>query len=229
MKQPTVLIISDEVEFSRTIVNRWMTERSVPAFTVVSSAVVDGSVSAPYDVAIVGGVRTEVMLTALTKLEDAKPVIAVIRDAALVKTVRDEHPRVLVLRDYLGWVEALLLVSGEALRRVDATERARKAEAQAAANEGAATLGRYMLEMRHTLNNALTSVLGNAELLLLEPGAFTVEVRDQIDTIHTMALRIHEVVQRMSSLETELNIAEKRSQSETRKRSHPATPPSYAG
>ena len=38
-----------------------------------------------------------------------------------------------------------------------------------------ATLGRYMLEMRPSINNALTSVLGNADLLLLEPGQVTGE------------------------------------------------------
>jgi signal transduction histidine kinase len=216
MKQPTVLIISDEADFSRTVVNRWQTERSLPAFTVVSSGVSDGAGKAAYDVAIVGGVRAEVMLSTLKTLDaGTRPVIAVLKDTGLLKTVRESYPRVLSLRDYLGWVDALLLVATESLRRIEAVERACKAEAQAASNEAAATLGRYMLEMRHTLNNALTSVLGNAELLLLEPGAFTAEVRDQLDTIHTMALRIHEVVQRMSSLETELSFAEKRSQTET--------------
>ncbi len=72
-----------------------------------------------------------------------------------------------------------------------------------------------MLEMRHTVNNALTSVLGNAELLLMEPGALSAEMRDHISTIHTMAMRIHEVVQRFSSLETEMSFVEKQSQSET--------------
>lgn len=225
MKQPTVLIISDEADFSRMVINRWQTERSVPVFTVVSSGVSGSAGKAAYDVAIVGGVRTEVMLASLKALDTgARPVIAVVKDAALVKSVREAHPRVLLLRDYLGWVDALVLVAGEALRRTEATDRASRAEAQAAANEAAATLGRYMLEMRHTLNNALTSVLGNAELLLLEPGAFTSEVRDQVDTIHKMSLRIHEVVQRMSSLETELSFAEKRSQSETQLRARAEEP-----
>lgn len=217
MKQPTVLIISDDAEFTRTVVNRWQTERSVPAFTIVSSGVSDGAGKAAFDVAIVGGLRTEVVLATLKALDSgARAVIAVIKDAGILKTVRETFPRVLPLRDYLGWVDALVLLAGECLRRVEANERASKAEAQATANEASATLGRYMLDMRHTLNNALTSVLGNAELLLLEPGAFTAEVRDQVDTIHKMALRIHDVVQRMSSLETELSFAEKRSQSETR-------------
>ena len=50
-----------------------------------------------------------------------------------------------------------------------------------AALERQATLGRYVLEMRHNLNNALTSLLGNSELLLLEPGALSAEARPQVE------------------------------------------------
>ena len=63
-----------------------------------------------------------------------------------------------------------------------------------------------MLEMRHSLNNALTSVLGNSDLLLLEPGSFSAQTRAQIETIRNMTLRIHEIMQRFSSLEKEMNV-----------------------
>jgi signal transduction histidine kinase len=225
MNQPSVLIISDEADFSRTVVNRWQTERTVPAFTVVSSAVSNGANAADCYVAIVGGVRADVVLKTLKKLDSAnRPVVVLARDAGLVKKIREEHPRVLVLREYLGWVEALVLVTGEALRRSEAMDRARRAEDKSAANDRDATLGRYMLEMRHSLNNALTSILGNAELLLLEPGELSAGVRDQIDTIHSMSLRIHEIVQRFSSLETEMSVTEKQSQGETEQRSQAAAP-----
>jgi len=60
--------------------------------------------------------------------------------------------------------------------------------------------------MRHNLNNALTSVLGNSDLLLLEPGSLSAQTRAQIETIRNMALRIHEIMQRFSSLEKEMNV-----------------------
>ncbi len=63
-----------------------------------------------------------------------------------------------------------------------------------------------MLDMRHSLNNALTSILGNSELLLLEPGALSAEHRDQVTTLHSMSLRIHEIVQRFTSLEMEMKL-----------------------
>jgi signal transduction histidine kinase len=101
------------------------------------------------------------------------------------------------------------------LRRVDAHTRARIAEESAAASHRYATLGQYMLDMRHNFNNALTSVLGHAELLLLEPAAFSNEVRDQIETLRSMALRMHEIMQRFSSLDAEMRFVERASHVET--------------
>jgi len=60
--------------------------------------------------------------------------------------------------------------------------------------------------MRHNLNNALTSVLGNSDLLLIEPGSLSAHTRAQIETIRNMTLRIHEIMQRFSSLEKEMNV-----------------------
>jgi signal transduction histidine kinase len=76
-------------------------------------------------------------------------------------------------------------------------------------------LGRYMIDMRHSMNNAMTSLLGNAELLLLEPGELSAQSLAQIKTIHTMALRINEIMQRFSSLATEMRELETASQGET--------------
>jgi signal transduction histidine kinase len=216
MNQGNVLIYSDDAEFSRVVVNRWKMERSVPAFTVVGSAAADGIGFGAYDLAIVGGIRSDVLRATLKRLESSnRPVLVVAKDAPMAQVVRDNFARFVVLRDYLGWVDAVVPLGCEALRRAEITERARRAEDKAASNERYATLGRYMLEMRHGVNNALTSVLGNAELLLMEPGAFSAETREQINTIHNMAMRIHEIVHRFSSLETELSFAEKQSQSET--------------
>src|SRR5262249_36921689 len=94
----------------------------------------------------------------------------------------------------------------EAVHRSRAESRARAAEIACNTLERQATLGRYMLEMRHNLNNALTSVLGNSDLLLLEPGTLSAPARAQIETIRNMTLRIHEILQRFSSLEKEMNV-----------------------
>ena len=110
------------------------------------------------------------------------------------------------------------------LRRIETVRLARQAERIAAKNEKHATLGRYMLEMKHSVNNALTSMLGNAELLLLEPGELSSQSLAQIKTIHSMALRINEVMQRFSSLASEMQEAENASQAETEEASSPIAP-----
>ena len=110
------------------------------------------------------------------------------------------------------WIGMLIPLANEALRRVEAVRRAQRAERLALESQGHATLGRYMLEMRPNINNALTSVLGNADLLLLEPGQAPEEAHEQIQTIHTMTLRLNEIMQRFSSLASEMRAAEKTAQ-----------------
>jgi signal transduction histidine kinase len=124
----------------------------------------------------------------------------------------------LVLRQHEGWLDALVLVSVEALRRCEAVARTQRAERSLAAREMQATLGRYMLDTRHAMNNALTSVLGNAELLLLDT-RLSDTVTSQVETIRNMALRMHEILQRFSSLEKELTVVEKQTENDSRARS----------
>ena len=77
-----------------------------------------------------------------------------------------------------------------------------------------------MLENRHSISNLLTSVLGNAELLMMDADSFSEMARDQIQTIHDMALHMHEIMQRFSSIAVEMQVAEKSSQDETGRVSH---------
>ncbi len=116
------------------------------------------------------------------------------------------HGAVLELRREPGlWPAIAGLVGREILRRIQAESRAREAGTASSAAQAEATLGRYMVEMRTNINNVLTTVLGNAELMVLEPG-LPANVLAQADTIRNMALRLHEVFQRFSSLEKELRI-----------------------
>ncbi|MGZ7100354.1 MAG: hypothetical protein ACXVJ8_17925, partial [Candidatus Angelobacter sp.] len=65
--------------------------------------------------------------------------------------------------------------------------------------------------------------LGNAELLLLDADAFPASARDQLETIHQMALQIHEITQRFSSVAAEVRATENSSQDETKMPSHTTT------
>lgn len=209
VEQPTVLIISDDADFSRAITAHWQMERSVPAFTLMSSDLCRGLNVESFDLAIIDAVPSAVLERAVVVLESlAKPVVCV-ADSAAAKRLREAHARVTVLPKYEGWLDALVPLACEVLRRVEAFGRACRAEQANRTLRQTAILGRYMLEMRHPVNNALTSVLGNSELLLAEPGSLSAAGRAQLETIRHMALRIHEILQRFSSLEKELSFVEK--------------------
>ncbi len=211
-----VLIISDDIDFTRTLMARWQIERNNLALTLAGSDIWHGSSPAGYELIIVGPVRKRRLAAILGSLEhSAAPVIHVASDPECTRPLEAEYPRLLVVPQRDGWLDSLLQISGETLRRVDAVSRARRAEQMAASSQGFAALGRYMIEMRHNVNNALTSVLGNADLLLADQERLPAAFRGQIETIHTMSLRLNEIMQRFSSLASEVQLAEKESQSET--------------
>lgn len=217
----TVLIVCDDPDFARSVVARWQSERMVPAFTVVGSRLPGGAMSADYALAILGPsvARNSALVTAL---EASGAALLCVTTETETVGLRSAHPRALFVRQLDGWLDVLVLLATQVLRRSQAVRRMQQAEHSLAESTRHATLGRYILEMRHALNNCLTSVLGNAELLLLEPGQLSIATREQVETIHTMALRMHEILQRFSSLESELQFAERESHSETRAASHAA-------
>lgn len=217
MLQSNVLIISDDPEFARAIPARWQSERHVPAITLLSSDVWHPGADSECDLFIVGAVANGKIVSILSALNDfsGAATIHVTEDERDIPALRGRFPNLLFVARHDGWMTTLILLSAEILRRVEAIGRAQRAERLAFESANQAILGRYMLEMRPNVNNALTSVIGNADLLLLEPGQTPNETREQIKTIHTMALRLNEVMQRFSSLASEMRAAEKESHSET--------------
>jgi signal transduction histidine kinase len=222
--EPAVLIVADNADFTQTITSRWQAELRVPAFTLMSGDLCPGIHPHLFDVAIVGEVRAGVLPSVLTILEAvAKPVIFVSPNHHTAGTVKDSHKHIIVLRQHEGWQDVLIVVATECLRAGEALQRAHRAEQTTAANEAHALLGRYMLEMRHTLNDALTSMLGNAELLLSEPGTLSARSREQLDTVRNMAQRMNEILQRFSSLEAELRYVEQQARQESRAKARGAS------
>lgn len=231
-----VLIVADDAAFPRDVLSRWQTERIVPSFTVMSTELFHGAGVGDFDVAIIGPVRTGRLASILKSMDTGShPVICVLQSASQLpgpptsglfgfalggvdlQSMRMEHPRPLLIQQHEGWLDALVLVASECLKRVDLIARVRKAEQVSAVNARNAALGRYMLENRHGFNNLLTTLLGNSELLLMEPNSLAETARDQVETIHKMALHMHEIMQRFSSIAVEMQVAEKQSQDETAK------------
>jgi signal transduction histidine kinase len=221
--QPSVLIISDDAELSRAVTGRWQSERTVPSFTLMSSDICLGLDPDTFHLAIAGGLRPQALSVVLEAMEVAgKRVLFVSEDMRIVQTVRDRWPGMAIVRQQENWLDTLVLVAGEILHRASAEDEARRFEQANLLLQRQALLGRYMLEMRHTLNNTLTSVLGNSELLLLEPGSLSSGARSQIETIRNMSLRMHEILQRFSSLEKELTVVDRQAEKESGAKSQAA-------
>jgi hypothetical protein len=101
------------------------------------------------------------------------------------------------------------------LRRTAAETRARETEITNLSQKRFGILGKSLLEARPGMVNALTSLLGNADLILLSEEPLPDNCREHLRTIHTMALRLNEMVQRLSSIENEMELSERKSHLET--------------
>ena len=227
MNCPSVLILASDPAFSREITAHWPRDSAshcqgpefTPEFIVLDPDLSRDLKGNHYELAIADASsgerdnkndkndRNKALRQSLAAA--GQPAIIVHSDPAL--NFYSLHGTVLELRRERGiWPAITGLVGREILCRRQAESCAREAERVCATAQAEATLGRYMIEMRTNVNNALTTVLGNAELLVLEPG-LPATVLAQADSIRNMALRLHEVFQRFSSIENELSVAARES------------------
>jgi len=199
----TIAIVSNQPELARSLIDRWQAERMIPGFVLLAAEPAFDRLP-ECDLVVVGGIPAE-RLGQLLKILDpsARPLICVMA-AGEYRQVRESFPQLLLLRQDEFWTDNAVLLAGECMRRRHAVLRAQRAEQMLTANQRHVTLGKYVVEMRHNINNALTSVLGNAELLLLNVESFSDEARDQLETVRNTALRLHEIMQRFWSLEAEM-------------------------
>ena len=200
-----VLIVADDPSFVRNICERWEQQPGAAPVRMVGSHECVGCQLDDFQFVVVGGMEPEISREVLAVLRPGNvPVIVIGAEGASLGVSERNASKLLVLPVCPSWQDLLIALGAEVARRAEAQARARRSEMTHAALQCDATLGRYVVEMRHNLNNALTSVLGNAELLLLDETKFTSNERKQVDTIRLMALRMHETLQRFSSLEKEL-------------------------
>ncbi len=216
MRNTSVLILTDDSEFARLLTACWQTERQLPGISVLTGDFCAHGESLTADLLVVGPLKESKLGEVLRGIEPNTAVILCApAEAHELGLLRKRYPRLLHVPLREDWTQVVLLVAGESLRRTEAQRLAKQAEQRAARNASQAMLGRYMMDMKHNVNNALTSLLGNAELLLLEPGELNAQSLAQLKTIHTMALRINEIMQRFSSLASEMRESETASQAET--------------
>ena len=230
--RPTVLILTSDPIFSREITAQWPPDPAsqAPEFVVLEESLSRDLKASHYDLAIADASCCEkrsvpVSALKLSLAAAGKPAIMIHSNATfdlslsgfykLDGAILELHGEELHGKELHGeelpcepklWPAMAALLGREILLRRQAESVAREAESNCAAAQGDATLGRYIVEMRTNINNALTTVLGNAELLALEPG-LPGTVQAQADTIRNMALRLHEIFRRFFSIEKELKVA----------------------
>lgn len=206
MEDVRVLIVSDDREFVDAIVQGWQQVRYSPKFAVAGEG----------ELAESG--RSAVVLTdrpsALARLAGgAVLAIAVAADdtgAELSVPEADGGLRVVRISRRAGWAGHVAALAQETVLRLESQAQAAEAKQRLREAERFAALGRFIAEARHGLGNALTGVLGNSELLLLDSDKpLQGATRAQVETIRQMSLQIHETFQRLSSLDFELQLAER--------------------
>jgi hypothetical protein len=233
MNHPTVIILSSDPAFSREITAAWPRSSGssgAPEFIVLDPTLSSDLNGGYYDLAILDNsgqtasgksvkgrgrrnqknvapkatTKDRVLDLKLSLVSLGRPAIVIQPDSEMNFYAVDGAV-IEIRREPQVWAGITGLIGREVLRRRQAESQSYEAERLSNTAQAEATLGRYMLEMRVSVNNALTTLLGNAELLSNEAG-LSAAVHVQADTIRNMSLRLHEIFQRFSSLEKELRI-----------------------
>jgi hypothetical protein len=209
-----ILIVSDDSEFVRSLTACWRTGKETPAITAVSLSVSRQASSSGFEMVVVGPLRGS---KALPQGPAVHPdsVVCAVGDPESLEVVRAAHSDWLLLPECPGWSKILFSLAGEVLRRKAAERRARESEITTLSQKRFGILGKSLLDARPGMVNALTSLLGNADLILLSEEPLPEQCRENVRTIHTMALRLNEIVQRLSSIENEMELSERKSHLET--------------
>ena len=196
MERPTVLIISDDADFRHAISTRWHVEKKPPVFV--------NDARASFDLAIVG--KTDAVVFDSLR-SSGKPVIHVSSSNGHAHS----FPGVISIDQIAGWLDLVISVAQKLLENSGAASELAILSELTSRLEREASLGRYILEMRHSLNNALTSILGNSELMLMDTQSIPPSARFQIETIRNMGMRMNEILQRFTSLQKEMQLAQPQS------------------
>jgi len=199
----TIIIVSDEAEFSRSVTKCWDSERDCLSFLLSGSSFEFDCND--FDIAIAGAVEPAAMDSVLRKLRSSgKPIIHISR----MNGSAPKFPSVIQIAENSGWQDLLVTTCRLIVEREHAHAEATRLHEANIQLDHQASLGRYILEMRHTLNNALTSILGNSELALLDETTISSALYLQLETIRNMGLRMNEIIKRFSSLQKEMQLVE---------------------
>ncbi len=69
-----------------------------------------------------------------------------------------------------------------------------------------AAIGEVSLAIRHEVNNALGTILGYTDLLLLQAGSLSADAERRLETIRRAALKIRDVMRRLEGLRNDRTV-----------------------
>ncbi len=140
-----------------------------------------------------------ILLTARAQVEDRVEGLACGADDYIPKPFHQEE----LLARIQGCLRGLALkrelrLKAEELERTNQELVAMQARLLRA--ERLAAIGEIGLAIRHEVNNPLGTILGFAELLLIEPGTLPPGVQKKLEAISRAALRIRDVLRRLEAV-----------------------------
>src|SRR3954453_9918081 len=154
LDQPAILIVSDEAAFAHVLKERWNHEALAPAFTLMGSDLCRELDVDVFTVAVVGPLGSDALSAVMNALHPTgKPVILVCRNALQADAVRKAHPGTALVFQQEGWADVVVALASQMILRQQAVLELEHLEIANRVLERQAALGRYILEMRHTLNN----------------------------------------------------------------------------
>jgi len=210
VQRPTVAIFTDDTAFANALTRRWLAEREIPAFVLLQSDS-DFRSAWEFDLAVIVGINPDKLAAAVDALRViGKPVI-------LVSSSNGNSPQgrsLIALPEVLEWPDLVVVLAKQVLGHQRTKADFDRMQELNSELQRDASLGRYMLEVRHNLNNALTSVLGNSDLILLDSEELPAALRSQVETIRNMGMRMNEIMHRFSSLQKEMQLMEEQTASQ---------------
>ncbi|MGH9524821.1 MAG: histidine kinase dimerization/phospho-acceptor domain-containing protein [Terriglobales bacterium] len=205
----SVLLITDDVVFRSHAMKLWQAEATPPLVMWVPSDLVPDGENAWCDAAVLGPVAPENLASALQTAAAAPAAVAVLPWGVSLAQIQLANPTVIPMHESEEAFEIAVLIGKALLRHVAMERELGSSKSAARQNCRNAALGQFMLDNRHSFNNALTAVLGTSELLLLlDSSELNGGQREQVRTIHTMAKRLHQLIVGFSALESEMKLAE---------------------
>jgi len=153
----------------------------------------------PHDLVVVGPLRDGKLSEILRSLEPAT-AFDPLRACRLreLTQLRGKYPRLVHVPLREDWTQTLLLVAGESLRRTEALRLARQAESKGCAQR--TIRNPRPLHDGHEAQREQCAHFHDWQrgTAAVEPGQLSKQSLAQIKTIHSMALRINEIMQRFS-------------------------------